>query len=130
MLAELLGHNNVSFVKLDSFKSSSDFALEGLADKKLNVSDETNRSYIDSPVYTEATSEGTIKLNKKHGGMYDYTVKANFIIVGNFYPKFKDATGMQRRVVVVPFNHKLKPEEKILNIERRIAEKELSAIFN
>lgn len=130
ILQKLLGDENISSLKLGAFKKSDDFQLEHLVDKKLNVSDETQRSYIDSPLYTDITSEGEVLINPKGVKGYKYKIKAHFLIAGNFYPKFKDATGMQRRVIIVPFNHQLKQEEVIYNLEDKIAEKELPAIFN
>ena len=130
ILVELLGGDNVSFLKLDSFKASGDFSLEFLVDKKLNISDETHRSYVDSPLYTDISAEGSLFINPKGKKGYMHKVKSNFIIVGNFYPKFKDATGMQRRLLILPFKHKVTKEEEILQLESRIAESELPAIFN
>ncbi len=130
LLSKLLGKDNVSNISLEGLSGKRQFELAGIENKILNISDEATAKYIEAPILTSMIGEGTIEIRKLYTPAYDYQVTANFVINANDLPRFSDGTGMSNRVVIIPFNYQIPEEDRIPHFEDKIAEKELSGIFN
>jgi putative DNA primase/helicase len=78
----------------------------------------------------EITSREAIPARYLYGEAFSFTPAHKLWVRGNHQPTILDASdGMWRRLILVPFNRRFAPEERIPDLDRQLIEEELDGIL-
>ena len=129
VLTAMVGENNTSSLTLGDI--SKQFRTQLLQEKLVNTASETN---LRDPLATETLKQcitgDMITVERKHGPPYQFRPYAKFIISMNDAPVIPDKSyGFGRRIMVLGFNRRFLPEERIPNMSTLLIE-EIDGIFN
>ena len=129
ILTGLIGQRYVSHLSLNTLCTPSSHAMRGIVGKRLNISDEVSGEYIRAGHLTSLTGRGVIQINPKGKDDFSYQPICNFILCANSQPKFMEDIGLQSRLLIVPFYHHMKEEDRIENFPELVLQKEGTAIL-
>lgn len=131
VISILVGEQNVSSISLSQF--SSDFGLEGIIGKKVNIASENEmRGFsLNTEVFKAMVSGDGMTINIKHrSALTNYKVRCKFLFAMNQLPNTQDYTnGYYRRITMLPFKRIFSQEEQNLNLINELV-KELPGIYN
>ena len=129
ILGDLVGRKNCSSVPLERFAER--FDLAAMVGKSVNIAHEMGE--------LDKTAEGVLKqlisgeemtFERKHKDPYQARPSARLTFSTNVLPRFADRTdAIWRRLMIFPFNVKIKDNEKDFGILERLRA-ELPGIFN
>ena len=127
-LSNLVGSANAARIPLTLFDKP--FSMISLDGKLVNLIDETPKFNINPEAFKNVVSGGYVRAAHKGKPEVDLKVNARIVFACNKLPNFKDdSDGMIRRLVVIPFNHRIKDIEADKNIDYKIGH-EMSGILN
>lgn len=129
VLTGLLGKRYVSHLPLNTLCTPSAHAMRGIVGKKLNISDEISGEHVKAGNLTSLTGRGVININPKGKDDFSYQPVCSFILCCNTQPKFMEDIGMNARMLIIPFYHHMKEEDRIENFPELVLEKEGGAIL-
>ena len=104
----------------------------GICGKLFNASDElSGASAISSDVFKAVITGETVSGRDVYKSRIEFTPIAQHAFATNTLPSFQGGMdrGVQRRLLVVPFNRVIPKEEKIENIGRHIPEEEMDLLL-
>lgn len=104
----VIGNSNKASLDQDHFEKGSDFVLSSIYAKEINITNETNGSYL-SPTVLKSfkTMGGTVTINQKFKKPFNSKVTAQFIMLGNngqipaIPSNSADDSGLLRRFVII-----------------------------
>ena len=127
-LGNLVGQTNSARVPLTLFDKP--FSMISLDGKLVNLIDETPKFNINPEAFKNVVSGGYVRAAHKGKPEVDLKMNARVIFACNKLPNFKDDTdGMLRRLIIIPFNHKIPDKEADRAIDKKI-KAEMSGILN
>jgi len=126
----LIGNSNVSSLSLEQIAKESSAMMMTIVGKQINFTDELSTKFIESSKLTAMSSESLIEINPKYKSPFMYKVKAKFLVCCNDLPRFSDNQGMKHRMLTIPFNVHIKEEQRILDYDQILLEKEGAGILN
>jgi putative DNA primase/helicase len=129
ILTGLIGKRYVSHLSLNTLCTPSAHAMRGIVGKRLNISDEVSGEYIRAGNLTSITGRGVVQINPKGKDDFSYQPICNFLLCANSQPKFMEDIGLQSRLLIVPFYHHMKEEDRIENFPELILKNEGTAIL-
>lgn len=129
ILTKIVGESNVSSIPLSKFQT--EFGLEGLIGKNLNIANENEvDGYLSTQNIKSLATGDTINISLKYKKAIDYKTTVKLIFLLNNLPNVKDIThGFYRRLMIIPFNRVFKKEEMDLELTKKVC-KELSGVLN
>ncbi len=104
----------------------------GICGKLLNASDElSGASAISSDVFKAVITGETVTGRDVYKSRIEFVPIAQHVFATNALPSFQGGMdrGVQRRLLVIPFNRVIPAEEKVENIGRRIPEEEMDLLL-
>lgn len=127
-LANLVGNENASRVPLTLFDKP--FSMISLDGKLVNLIDETPKFNINPEAFKNVVSGGYVRAAHKRKPEVDLKINARIIFACNKLPNFQDdSDGMLRRLIVIPFNHRIPDEEADFDIDEKI-KAEMPGVLN
>ncbi len=118
-LSNLVGQDNSSRVPLTLFDKP--FSMISLDGKLVNLIDETPKFNINPEAFKNVVSGGYVRAAHKNRPEVDLKINARIVFACNKLPNFKDdSDGMMRRLVIIPFDHKIPDSEADHNIDNKI----------
>lgn len=130
VLTALIGAENISHIPLSGF--SDKFGLEGLINKKLNLSaeNEMERGALSTAPLKAITSGDTLNVQRKYKTAVSIKQSTKLIFLMNNLPTTLDLTlGFSRKLLVIPFNRIYRSEEMDKHLKEKLL-KEQSGILN
>ena len=116
-LTSMLGDDNISNVPLEKFSSS--FALASTIGKVANICGDVGQ--IDSVAEGELknfTGGGTVYFDRKYQSALEAIPTAKVMLSWNNRPRIVDKTdGFWRRLILVPFQRKVKTSERVIGMD-------------
>lgn len=114
----LLGSENISSVSLERF--GSQFSLYGMLGKLANVSAEIGDiDKVAEGHLKSLTSGDRMDFERKHKQPVSAVPTARLVFSTNNLPRFSDrSSGVWRRLILVPFNRVVPPEERIKGLDK------------
>lgn len=130
ILTELVGRNNTVNIPLSTF--STQFGLETIVDKSLNIANENEMSGVLNTGQLKAISSGdTINIPRKFKTSIDYKSTIKLVFLVNTLPDSSDSThGFFRKLLIIPFNRVISEEEADRELKEKIFTSEMSGILN
>jgi P4 family phage/plasmid primase-like protien len=127
-LRNLIGLSNISSIPVSLLdRPFSAISLDG---KLANLSDETPKFSKNGEILKNIVTGGYIRAAHKGMDEIDLKCNARLIFACNKTPNFgDDSDGMMRRIVTIPFNHKIDDKEADRNISQKI-KAEMSGVLN
>lgn len=127
-LSNLVGQDNTARVPLTLFDKP--FSMISLDGKLVNLIDETPKFNINPEAFKNVVSGGYVRAAHKGKPEVDLKINARILFACNKMPNFKDdSDGMMRRLVIIPFNHKIDASKMDMKIDYKI-KNEMSGILN
>ena len=110
--------------------TNSQFKLADLAGKLINIVDEDESEYVNGGKLKALTSMRPITAERKYEQSFRFTPQAKFIFSSNHFPTLKNLdSAIERRLHIIPFEHRV-PEDKIIrDLAERIVQNELPGII-
>jgi P4 family phage/plasmid primase-like protien len=130
MLRGLLPASAISSVT--AAKMGDERHILGICGKLLNASDElSGASAISSDVFKAIITGETVSGRDVYKSRIEFIPIAQHVFATNALPSFQGGMdrGVQRRLLVIPFNRVIPAEEKVENIGRRIPEEEMDLLL-
>jgi P4 family phage/plasmid primase-like protien len=130
MLRSLLPPSAISSVT--AAKMGDERHILGICGKLLNASDElSGASAISSEIFKAVITGETVSGRDVYKSRIEFRPIAQHVFATNALPSFQGGMdrGVQRRLLVIPFNRVIPKEEKIENIGHRIAEEEMDLLL-
>lgn len=128
VLENLIGRINSSAATLNNL--NTDFGLEPLVGKKVNISTESGSSAFNTSKLKAITAGEKITVNRKNMAETDMTLPAKLIFLLNELPQLSDdSRGFARRLLILPFLNVLPAEKQDKHLAKRL-NGELSGILN
>jgi putative DNA primase/helicase len=112
----------VSSLELKHFQD--DVRVFSLYNKRLNICADISAEYIeDDSLLKRATGEDEIHCNPKYRDGFDFYNQSKLLFSCNELPNIADKTmGFMRRLIIIPFDKVIGPEDKIPSIGKLIVE--------
>jgi putative DNA primase/helicase len=127
-LANLVGNENAARVPLTLFDKP--FSMISLDGKLVNLIDETPKFNINPEAFKNVVSGGYVRASHKGKPEVDLKINARIIFACNKLPNFKDdSDGMMRRLIIIPFNHRISDDQADHNIDEKI-KAEMPGVLN
>lgn len=103
-----------------------------LLGKKLNISGDIDSSYIENTaLLKQLIGQDSVSARFLHGNPFKFINKAKLFFSCNKIPQTSDKTnGFIRRLVIIPFNKKIEESNKIIDLDKKIIEKEIDIIVS
>jgi P4 family phage/plasmid primase-like protien len=130
MLRSLLPPSAISSVT--AARMGDERHILGICGKLLNASDElSGASAISSEVFKAVITGETVSGRDVYKSRIEFRPIAQHVFATNALPSFQGGMdrGVQRRLLVIPFNRVIPKEEKIENIGCRVAEEEMDLLL-
>ena len=130
MLRGLLPASAISSVT--AAKMGDERHILGICGKLLNASDElSGASAISSDVFKAVITGETVSGRDVYKSRIEFIPIAQHVFATNALPSFQGGMdrGIQRRLLVIPFNRVIPAEEKVENIGCRIPEEEMDLLL-
>ena len=118
-LSNLVGNENTARVPLTLFDKP--FSMISLDGKLVNLIDETPKFNINPEAFKNVVSGGYVRAAHKGKPEVDLKINARIVFACNKLPNFKDdSDGMLRRLIIIPFNHRIPDSEADYDIDDKI----------
>jgi len=128
VLAQLVGIENVSSAPLSNF--NSEFGLEPLIDKKLNLATESDVDSFKTGKLKALTAGEEISLNRKNKKEITTKLPTKLVFLMNELPLLRDDSfGFERRLIILPFDKVFLPHEQDKDLPKKLSN-ELEGILN
>ena len=128
ILQYLLGSKNYSNVPVGNLDKP--FSVVNLDGRLANITGELTTGMVASDAFKSAVSGEPLIAAQKGKPEYELPVKCRFFFASNHLPRFGDSsTGLQERLVLIPFKRYFKPQERDLHIKDKL-KSEISGIMN
>lgn len=123
VIRNVLGDENVSSVSVNQMKDN--FVVSSIDGKKANISSE-NEANFETEKIKAISSGDVITFDIKYKMPYEYRPTCKLIFISNTLPNtYDNSLGFYRRLMIIPFNNIVKPEQKDINLTQKlIQEKE------
>lgn len=123
VIISVLGDENVSSVSVNQMKEN--FVVGNIEGKKANISSE-NEANFETEKIKAISSGDVITFDIKYKMPYEYRPTCKLIFISNTLPNtYDNSLGFYRRLMIIPFNNIVKPEQKDVNLTQKlIQEKE------
>ena len=123
VIRNVLGDENVSSVSVNQMKDN--FVVSSIDGKKANISSE-NEANFETEKIKAISSGDVISFDIKYKMPYEYRPTCKLIFISNTLPNtYDNSLGFYRRLMIIPFNNIVKPEQKDVNLTQKlIQEKE------
>lgn len=129
VLREIIGLQNISVIPLKNLDKP--FSVVTADGKLANIVGETSSEDLSSESFKTAVGGEALIAAQKGQPEYAMPFTAKMIFAANKKPFFKDATaGSYEKLVFMPFNNYIKPEDRIPEYARRYLFKEIPGIIN
>jgi putative DNA primase/helicase len=130
IMRKLLGQGNISAVSMRNLDKP--FSVVHMDGKLANLVEETPaQATVDAESFKTAVGGGKLQASYKGVDEFFMDVFCRFIFSCNDFPRFKDNShGMNRRLLMVPFEMELEEEEYDYGLEGRIIENEMAGVLN
>lgn len=120
VLAQLIGVQNVSSAPLSNF--NSDFGLEPLIGKKLNLATESDVDAFKTGKLKALTAGEDISVNRKNKQEVTITLPTKLVFLMNELPLLSDNSfGFERRVIILPFEKTFLPHEQDKELPKKLS---------
>jgi P4 family phage/plasmid primase-like protien len=131
VLKHLVGENNTSSLSLEKMASLSPM-LKSLIGKRVNINDELGTKYLEASSVSAILSGEDVTFDVKYKDAISMNFsQTRFIFSTNQLPNFNQALGMDRRIAIIPFQHRFYgSSDRILDFYKLVLEKESGAILN
>jgi P4 family phage/plasmid primase-like protien len=127
-LSNLVGNENAARVPLTLFDKP--FSMISLDGKLVNLIDETPKFNINPEAFKNVVSGGYVRAAHKGKPEVDLKINARVVFACNKLPNFKDdSDGMLRRLIIIPFNHRIPENKADRNIDEKI-KNEMPGVLN
>lgn len=128
VLAQLIGIENVSSAPLSNF--NSEFGLEPLIDKKLNLATESDVEAFKTGKLKALTAGEVISINRKNKQEITTKLPTKLVFLMNELPLLSDDSfGFERRLHILPFDRVFLPHEQDKDLPKKLSN-ELEGILN
>ena len=130
-LTALLGHRNVSHVRLEQF--GDDYSLAETHGKLANIVSEVGElDRVAEGVLKSYTVGDPIMSNRKFKSYLSFVPTARLILATNNRPRFSDRSqGLWRRLLILPLDHYVTDAERVYGMDRQsFWEPELPGMLN
>lgn len=128
VLENLIGPINSSAATLGNL--NTDFGLEPLVGKKVNISTESGSSAFNTSKLKAITAGEKITVNRKNMAETDMILPAKLIFLLNELPQLSDnSLGFARRLLILPFLNVLSADKQDKHLAKKL-NNELSGILN
>lgn len=122
ILTEMLGPEYILSMSIETL-TTRQFATSALVGKRLNISNEEESKFIRSDKLKTLISGDMTTAERKFGKEFQFMPTSKFIFCSNNMPTFDDLNyGLRRRFKIIPFFRSLKPEERDVNLRRKLKE--------
>lgn len=120
VLAQLIGVQNVSSAPLSNF--NSDFGLEPLIGKKLNLATESDVDAFKTGKLKALTAGEDISINRKNKQEVTITLPTKLVFLMNDLPLLNDDSfGFERRLTILPFEKTFLPHEQDKELPKKLS---------
>ena len=127
ILAQLVGIENVASVPLSNF--NSDFGLEPLIGKKLNLATESDADAFKTGKLKALTAGEDISINRKNKMEITTKLPTKLVFLMNELPLLSDNSfGFERRLLILPFDKTFLPHQQDKDLPRKLTD-ELEGIL-
>ena len=127
VLRELLGYQNTSAISMKLL--GKPFSMVQLDGKLANIVEESPAE-IDPEDFKNIVGGGMVTASQKFKNEYQLKINSRLFFATNKMPRFNDATtGIQDRLVIIPFKKYIKANERDTNIKEKLM-KEIPGIIN
>jgi P4 family phage/plasmid primase-like protien len=132
ILRNLLGEANVQAIGLEAFDPANRFGLEPLIGSMLNLIGDANEiERVGEGVLKAITGGDPITIDRKHKSAVTDRLSCKFAMNCNSMPSWRDRTdGLWRRMLVLWWEQRIAPENRIRDFAAYLIEKEIQGIFN
>lgn len=128
VLDKLIGNLNVSSAPLSNL--NSDFGLEPLVGKKINIATENSNKGFETSKLKSITAGEPVTVNRKNIAETSMILQTKLVYLVNELPQLNDTTdGLSRRLLILPFKNRLPKNQQDINLIQKL-ESELSGILN
>lgn len=126
----LLGKENVSNYSLQSLTNEHGYYRAKIGDKLVNYASEINGK-LETSIFKQLVSGEPVEARLPYGEPFMLSNYCKFIFNANELPKEVEQTNaFFRRFLIVPFNVTIPENEQDKELSKKIADNELSGIFN
>jgi P4 family phage/plasmid primase-like protien len=131
VLKHLVGEKNTSSLSLEKMATLSPM-LKALIGKRVNINDELGTKYLEASSVSAILSGEDVTFDVKYKDAISMNFsKTRFIFSTNQLPNFNQALGMDRRIAIIPFQHRFyNTDGQILDFYKLVLDKESGAILN
>lgn len=127
VITQLLGEDSVSAVSMK--RITEPFSTVRMDGKLANIVEESPTS-IDAEIFKNITAGGRVAAAHKGMEEFDLRLNCRLFFACNNFPHFKDGSvAIKDRLIFLPFNRYIRPEERDPNIGKEI-QKEMSGVLN
>lgn len=127
VLREMVGSQFVESISIETL-TTNQFAAHSLVGKVLNICGEEESKFIKSDKFKAMVSGDPMTVNRKYDSMFTWIPTVKYIFSTNEMPTFTGFNeGLLRRIIILPFNHKVTAEQRITNLDEQLI-KELPSI--
>ena len=132
MIISFVGKQNVSTLSLKDLNDK--FRLANIVNKTVNIFADLDQTTVtESGNFKSLVTGDGITVEEKYGKSYTYYNTAKLIFACNTLPHFIDKSGVLRRPIIIPFNHKFSKDDPDYNpfIDEDLSTPEcMSALLN
>jgi P4 family phage/plasmid primase-like protien len=131
VLKNLVGEKNTSSLSLEKMASLSPM-LKALIGKRVNINDELGTKYLEASSVSAILSGEDVTFDVKYKDAISMNFsQTRFIFSTNQLPNFNQALGMDRRIAIIPFQHRFYGStERVLDFHKLVLKKESGAVLN
>lgn len=105
------------------------FSLSTLAGKLINIANEEESKYLKSDVFKNLISSEPLTAERKYESSFTFTPNIKLFFATNRLPKFDGVDqAIRRRLILIPFNTYVKPQDRDPSLAARIIASELPYI--
>lgn len=128
LLAQLVGIQNVASMPLSNF--NSEFGLEPLIDKKLNLATESDVDAFKTGKLKALTAGEDVSINRKNKQEITTKLATKLVFLMNELPLLSDNSfGFERRLHILPFDKVFLPHEQNKDLPKELTN-ELEGVLN
>lgn len=125
----LFGKNNVSNYSLQSLTDKSGYQRADLRNKLINYASEISSS-LNTAIFKQLASGEPLGVRAIYQPPVTLSNYAKLIFNSNELPESENTEAFFRRILLVPFNVTISPEERDAELAKKIVASELPGIFN
>jgi putative DNA primase/helicase len=127
----MLGRENVSSYSLQSLTDTTGYTRAMIADKLVNYTSEATSKAIASDVFKQLASGEAVEARLPYGHPFQLENGPKLIFNCNELPYMGESNhAIDRRLLIVPFNVRITPEERDIYLADKIVANELPGVLN